>query len=174
MDKQRFNRLLKKMQKDENAFREVYEYYLPKIKYRVYSKFGGKVDFEDVAHDLFTRLLRLAAPPEVENPNAWIYRICDNISCDRLRGVGTQLPLDEIPEGTYSSYDGEILSDGEMDFFSLISMLDGESATIVKLVIWDDYSLKEVASMLGIKHGTARQKYSRALIRLRAYIKDIK
>lgn len=171
MRPQDFNRLLRQLKTSEAAFREIYEYYLPRIKYRVVSKYGGRVDFEDVAHDVFTKLIRMEAPPEVQSPNAWIYRICDNAVMDALRRTGREVGLNEdilsAPQ-TGPLTVGEVEADS--DFFSVLSHLGKEDAELVRLVIWEGYNLKEAAGLLGMGHGAARQRYSRALKKLKDYL----
>lgn len=171
MDSDTFNKYLRRMKTDEKAFRKIYKYYLPKIKYRVISKYGNSVDFEDVAHDVFTRLFRYDNYPFVENPTSWIYKICDNTVMDDLRKYRNETPLND---GMLSVQSSENLSEAEGDanFFGVLRNLDGESAEIVKLVFWDGYNLKEISAILGINYGTVRQKYSRALKKLRGILKN--
>ena len=171
MKPEAFNRLLRELKTSERAFRQIYEYYLPKIKYHVYRKYGNDVDFEDVAHELFTKLIRMESPPNVDNPTAWIYKICDNIILDEFRKNKQTLPIDERTASAPTA-GGFTLSETETnsDFFALLSQLDGESAEIVKLVIWDGYNLKEVSQLLNLSHGATRQKYSRALKKLKKYL----
>ena len=166
-----FNRLLKQLKGSEQAFRQIYEYYLPRIKYHVASKYGSRVDFEDVAHDLFTKLIRMESPPEVQSPTAWIYRICDNIVLDKLRRTRGEVELNESISAapiTGSLTEAEV--DSNADFFKILSHLDNESSQLVRLVVWDGYNLKEAAQILKIGYGAARQRYSRALKKLKDYL----
>lgn len=168
MTSEAFNKYLKRIRTDEKAFRAIYEYYLPKIKYHVLSKYGRSVDFEDVAHDAFTKLIRLEDPPEVENPTAWIYKICDNAANDQISARGGELPLDERvdaspPPSVKTLADAE----SESDYFSLVGKLERSDAEIVLLITFEGYNLKEAAEILGLSHVAARQKYSRALKKLK-------
>ncbi len=168
MDGKTFNGLLAKIKTDERAFRKIYEYYLPKIKYRILSKYGGQVDWEDVAHEFFVRLLKMPAPPFVESPTAWVYRSCENIAYDLVKN---QNRFTELDERTASAPDLNSASDEESDFFSALNLLEGDDREIVKLVIWDGYNLKEASAMLGLTHAAGRQKYSRALKKLKKLTK---
>ena len=171
MNAETFNKYLKQIRNSERAFREIYEYYLPKIKYHVKAKYGNGVDFEDVAHDVFTKLIRLADPPEVENPTAWIYRICDNAANDQLAAKRGEVPLDEkIGVSPPASVVTISAAESESDYFSLVNKLPEDDAEIVILVTWEGYNLKEAADILGLTHGAARQKYSRALKKLKAIL----
>ncbi len=168
MNSARFNKLFKRISDSESAFREIYEYFLPKIKYRVFSKYGNSVDFEDVAHDVFTRLLSIKDPPQVDNPIAYVYKICDNVALDHLRKKKSTVPLDE----NYGTSADEIaFEEGEMCFFSALKLIDEDSAGIVRMVLWEGYNLREVSEILGISYGAARQKYSRAVKKLKEKIK---
>ena len=157
MKPEAFNRLLRQLKTSEAAFRQFYEYYLPKIKYHVVSKYGGSVEFEDVAHEFFTKLIRMESPPNVDNPNAWVYRVCDNIALDMLRKTS---PFTELNEQITAApqQGGFTVSEAESnsDFFTLLSHLDEDSAELVRLVIWEGYNLKEAAAILGIGYGAAR------------------
>ena len=174
MNTEAFNRYLRQIRNSEQAFCKIYEYYLPKIKYHVISKYGNSVDFEDVAHDAFTRIIRLENPPEVENPTAWIYKICDNVANDHLQKKRGQISLDERLEAPPPASVITISSaESDLDYFTLLSMLDASDAEIVRLVTWEGYNLKEAADIMGISHGAARQRYSRALKKLGALLKNI-
>lgn len=169
MNSDKFNRYLAQLRTSEAAFKKIYEYYLPKLKVHVKAKFGNRVDFEDVAHDVFTRLIRADNLPEVESPTAWMYKICDNIALDHLRKNRYSMPFDEgiascsIEEEKYSA-------EGDGGYFSVLDHLQGEEREIVKLVTWDGYNLKEVSKILNVSHGSARQKYSRALKKLKSFL----
>lgn len=169
MNADTFNRYLSELKTSEAAFRKIYEYYLPKLKVHILSRFGRQVDFEDVAHDLFTKLIRADALPWVENPTAWMYKICDNLALDHLRRKDNGVPLDER---IASGLEGEsrLNAEGDTGFFDLLDRLDGDEREIVKLIIWEGYNLKEGAKLLKISHGAARQKYSRALKKLKGLL----
>ena len=171
MNSEAFNKYLKQMRTSEKAFRAVNEYYLPKIKYHVISLYGNSVDFEDVAHDAFTKMIRLENPPEVTNPTAWVYRICDNVANDYLREKKGIITLDERMEAPSTSVKTVSAAESEADYFTLIRKLGKEDSEIILLVTWEGYNLKEAAEILGLTHGAARQRYSRALKKLKAILK---
>ena len=113
----------------------------------------------------------MESPPLVENPTAWVFKICDNLVLDEMRKNQPTLPIEE--QVVSASTTGSLTvaeTESNTDFFSLLSRLDEESATIVKLSVWDGYNLKEIAKILNLSHGTARQKYSRALKKLKNYL----
>ena len=165
-----FNRCLAQIKTSESAFREIYEYYLPKIKYHLKFRFGDQVDFEDVAHDLFTRLIRMEKPPWVDNPTAWVYKICDNIALDAIKQKSGFTAIDERTAiSAQAQVDYERVEENSA-FFAVLRNIDSEDAELVKLIIWDGYNIKEAAKIIGVSHGAARQRYSRALKKLKMYL----
>ncbi len=176
MKAEEFNRLLGSISTNERSFRKIYEFYLPIIKLRVIGRFGKKADAEDVAHELFTKLIAMKNPPWVENPTAWIYRITDNIVLDMIK-KDRSVPVGELPFARAEADGYPYITDGvaaESRFFSLLSLLPADDAAVVSLVIWEGYSLKEAAAMLHAGYGATRQKYSRALKKLAKALKDDK
>lgn len=167
MNAEEFNRCLRLLRESEGAFRRIYEYYLPRIKRHLLSRFGRKVDFDDVAHEVFTRLLR-STPQYVEKPNAYIYRMCDNLALDEIRRRQRFAPLDE--RFAMADDGAEGLPDGG-GFFAIIDKLDGGDREIIELTEWEGYSLKEAAELLGIGYGAARQRRARAFKKLKAILK---
>jgi len=170
MNSETFNRYLRQIKSSEEAFRKIYEYYLPKLKYRVVSRYGRQVDFEDVAHDLFMKLIRTEDPPYVENPTAWIYRICDNIAYDHIRRRNRDVSLDDYLTATLPGGEGVERSEEASDFFGVLSNLDKDDRELVAMVLWEGFSLKECAEMLGAGYGAVRQRYSRALKKLKKHL----
>lgn len=169
MNAKRFNRCLSLISQDERAFREIYEYYLPKVKCHVLTRYGRQVDFEDVAHDLFTRLIGMKNPPEVANPTAWILRIADNVCLDAIRKSKYSSPFDDnlaAPTEAYG-YGTTERVDSNSAFFAILQKLKPDDAELMTLVFWYGYSLKDCAEILGITYPSARQRYSRALKQLR-------
>lgn len=173
MNAEKINRCLKRLRYDRDAFTEIYNFYLPKIKKRVLFRFGQKVDFEDVAHELFTKLITGDDFHYVESPTSWIYRICDNLCIDYLKKKGQTVNIDDVPPSELiceapETENGEFENEG---FFAIISSLDERSRQVIKLRHFDGYNLKEIAVLLNIPHANVRKIYSRALKKLKKILK---
>ncbi len=128
------------------------------------------MEFEDVAHEFFTRLIRMEKPPWVDNPTAWVYKICDNIALDLIRKNGFSDTIDERTAISAQAQEDFDSIEENSAFFAVLRNIDEEDAQLVKLVIWDGYNIKEAAKIMGINHGAARQRYSRALKKLKKYL----
>lgn len=48
-------------------------------------RFGLAGTADDALHDIYIRLQRLQAVPELDNPRAYLFRVASNVALDRLR-----------------------------------------------------------------------------------------
>lgn len=53
-----------------------------------------------------------------------------------------------------------------------ISELPQNQAELIKLVLWDGFTIVEAASIVGVRESTARGRYQRARLRLRQLLRD--
>jgi len=84
MNERDFNRVLKKIEYDKSGLSAIYAEYYPKIKIHLKRKFGKLVDSEDIAREVFLKLLRYKYSGPVKYPAAWLYKIAENIAVRAL------------------------------------------------------------------------------------------
>ena len=67
-----------------------------------------------------------------------------------------------------------IQDDSNLEFNSLMNLLDYDERIIVILYYIEGYKSREIAEILKIKHNTVRSKLHRAKLKLREYVKEEK
>ena len=105
----------------------------------------------------------------MDYPTAWVYKCCDNIALKILKSQDVFVELNEniVADTCPTPIDTSLYG----EFEAIIRDLDETTQKIIRLIYIDDYSYKEIAKILGIKYGTVRQKHSRAIIKLKNYLK---
>lgn len=162
MDAHKFNRQLKKMTTDRRALESIYEeYYLP-MKAHVQRRFGSLVNAEDIAQDVFLKLLSCGDQPYIEYPASWLYTMADNRAKDVLRATHRET---QLPEVLAASFDPDkTIVNAEMR--RALCVLEEDARYILYLHYWEGYSLKEIAQETGMSYTNVRAKVSRAYQKL--------
>ena len=147
MNANKFNALLKKLNTDKKSFEAIYEEFYPKIVFHLRRCFGNTVSAEDIAQELFLKLLHLNQKEAVRNPTAWLFTLSENLAKDALQKIHYELPLnDTLP---YTAVDTEkLIADAELNKF--FSVLDKNMQKILYMRYWEGYALKDIAAELGI------------------------
>lgn len=109
---------------------------------------------------------RRRLPTSDEERRAWAYGIARKVLANHQRGrirraladhalrTAAAAPIAPIPDEAFTAAEA----------LKLLSPRDQE---LVRLVIWEELSVADAGRALGIRPGTARTRYSRALSRLR-------
>ena len=105
--------------------------------------------------------------PESDNERrAWAYGIARKVLSNHRRGrvrrataddalrAAAAVPVPPIPDEAFTAAEA----------LKLLSLRDQE---LIRLIIWEELSVADAGRSLGIRPGTARTRYSRALTRLR-------
>lgn len=135
-----------------------------------YRLLGSRAEAEDVVQDVYVKWFEADTHP-IDNPAAWLTRVCTRHCIDQLRAarrqrveyVGTWLPepLHMIDESTPES-SLELASSLSTAFLLLLDRLAPRerAAYLLKEIFDMDYS--EVAAALGVQEATCRKLVSRA------------
>lgn len=117
---------------------------------------------EDVVQSTFERLLRKSPRFESrEHEKAWLIRTAIRICIDEARKASrTNVPLNEEITAAYSEESYELLD--------TIRQLPEKDRDAVYLYYYEEYTIKEIAKILGEREGTIRSRLSRARKKLRA------
>lgn len=158
---------------DQRAFEELYKMY-SKAMYNVALRITNHAEAaQEVLQDAFLKAF--------ENINhfdkkfsfgVWIKRIVINRSLDILKKNKQyllQLNDDNIPEEEVIE-ENEPIYDVDIIKKCILNLPDGYR-TILSLILFEDYSHKEVSSLLGISEGTSKSQYNRAKKKLIELIK---
>lgn len=162
MNPDKFNRLFKNLNTDKKAFEEVYTEYYPLTVLHLRRCYGNLISAEDIAHDLFVKLLKMEQRDYIEHPLSWVYKLADNMAVDEIR-KHKDVPLNELLSTPVNM---EFISDKE-EIKEYFSQLDESEVKILYMHFWEGYSFKEIAEILDIKYSNVRVKVCRAYKKFR-------
>ena len=122
---------------------------------------GDQAAAEDVAQDAFTAAFR--SWPQVracDAPGAWIRRVTCNRAASVLRRrlVEARAVL-RLARRTSSSIE---LDEGDAAFWQAVRRLPPRQAQVVALFYFADYSVRDIAAVLGCSEGAVKTHLSRA------------
>lgn len=123
------------------------------------------VDAEDAVQSVFLKLIRSRTDfNDFEHEKAWLIVAARNHCKDQLKHwwKSRRADMDSLPE-TYSRNDGE--PSGEV--LARLLSLPEKYKTALYLYYYEDYSVKEIAEMLGRKESTVLTRLSRGRERLK-------
>ncbi|HEY5980381.1 MAG TPA: sigma-70 family RNA polymerase sigma factor [Microlunatus sp.] len=122
---------------------------------------GNQSAAEDVAQDAFTAAFRqwrfVAA---CDSPSAWIRRVtCNRAASVLRRRLVEARALVRLAKRTSVSIE---LEEGDGAFWQAVRRLPSRQAQAVALFYFDDYSVRDIAAVLGCSEGTVKTHLSRA------------
>lgn len=157
MEKRRFNRLLKKIKRDEKAFDAIYDFYYKRIVYHLSRNYGKELA-EDIAHEFFLKLIKNNKEyNKIEKPTSWVYRCCENLAKTAIKKKSYNMPIED--NAVKSNFDFANIRNAEIR--ETISALDEISKKIVYLHYWEGYAFSEVAEIVGLSYDAVRQRHKR-------------
>src|SRR5262245_14585368 len=113
---------------------------------------GNREDAQDIAQTIFLRLLQRDFPPDLQrNPKAYLYRAALNLSLNAIRSrrrrieVNDAERLDKLAAPTESEAAEEL----HKRLYDAIAELDPEAAQILVLRYVHNYSIADIAKLLG-------------------------
>lgn len=154
----------------ERIFERHYE-----LMYRTaYSLTGSAADAEDIVQTIFVRLLNRDFPPDLSAaPERYLYRSAFNLSLNTIRGKrrevlsGNMEVFDTASDMGYTSAEDLAL---DQALRAALTMLNPAAAQIVILRYVHDYSLADIAKMLGTTRSTVAVSLFRSRSRLRKHL----
>jgi len=145
------------------------------LMYRTaYGLTGSAADAEDIVQTIFLRLLDRELPPDLNTtPERYLYRAAFNLSLNTIRDKRRQVLTDNIEDfdtawNTSDSSAEEVTLDRALH--DAIAKLNPAAAQIVILRYVHDYSLAEIAKMLGTTRSTVAVSLFRSRSRLRKHL----
>ncbi len=167
--------VLELMQKPSlQEFGQIFEEHYDLVYRTAYSITRTPQDAEDVAQTIFLRLLRRDSPPDLtKNPKGYFYRAAVNVSLKTVR-----LRERHVLSGDHEEFDvgaggGSADRNAEMDqrLWQAIAKLSEGAAQILILRYIHNYSLGEIATLLGTSRGTIAVSLFRSRARLKKLIR---
>jgi RNA polymerase sigma-70 factor (ECF subfamily) len=131
-------------------------------------------DAEDVVQTIFLQLLRREVPPDLtKNPRGYFYRAAVNLSLQAIRARRRHILRGDSEQLEASTESGNSDFDEEMDrrLWDAIAQLNEGAAQILILRYIHNYSLANIARVLGTTRSTVAVSLFRSRSRLKQLIR---
>lgn len=166
MKEREFNGLLKKIHCDSRAIETLYFYYYPRIVRHIGIKYSFIIA-EDVAQEFFLQLIQKCDKQEyVKYPTSWVYTCAENIAKRKIQS-----------ESKYTYLLQETVAAKKDDIFNklfaedILKYLNKTEQQIIYLYYWEGYNQTEISNILKLTHSNVRQIHSRAIKKLKKWLK---
>ncbi len=164
-------------------FAQIFEEHYDLAYRTAYSITRNAEDAEDVVQTIFLRLLRREIPPDLNrNPKGYFYRAAVNISLKTIRSkqrhvlMGDTGELDragvkESQSGSQRNAERDANDEWDQRLWQAIAGLHETAAQILVLRYVHDFSLADIAKLLGTSRGTVAVSLFRSRARLKKLIR---
>lgn len=162
---------------ERKAFHELY-YLYAKTMFNISLRIvNNAAEAEEVLQDSFLKVFKnIGSYDPAFSFGAWLKRIVINGSLDVLKKKKLLLvPLDEIRHAQEDYNPDSSREETNFDVENVrkcVAELPDGYRTILSLFVFEDYSHKEIAELLGINEGTSKSQYNRAKKRLIELVKQ--
>jgi RNA polymerase sigma-70 factor, ECF subfamily len=163
---------------DTEAFAEVYDEYHQKIYRYIFFKVPSSEIAEDLTGQVFLKFWEhiRVAEKKVENLQAFLYSIAHNLVIDYYRTRKQDVDISAMSEAADESHEdiiSQVEDSGDLEKVrqGLVKLSD-EYNEIITLHYVEDYSIKEIAHLLGKTENNIRVTLHRALKSLRNEVGD--
>lgn len=172
LDPEREKLLLERAFKAPDAFRKIYEHYLPRVYAYVVYRVARKQDAEDLVSETFFKVVDRLGTFEWRGEgtfSAWLFRITKNNIADYYREAGRvdkEVSLDELSElAPDNLLPYETIRQKEKFVFlrQLIRALPPRRQEIIQLKFFGGLRNNEIAQVLGIDERTVASHLCRGL-----------
>jgi RNA polymerase sigma-70 factor, ECF subfamily len=158
---------------DREAMTRLCETYWPVAWKGAYAVLLDRTLSDDATQEAMLRVLRALDTFDETRPLApWIRRIAVNQALDQLRRDRRLVPVPEPPEDAGQAPWSEDANELHVAAAEAVAALPPERRVVTVLHYWLDYSLLEIADVLGLPVGTVMSRISRARTELRDSLKE--
>ncbi len=163
---------------DSQVIGAIYDKYFPEIYRYVRYRISDEYVAEDIASDVFMRLLQAVQDKRGPRSNlkAWLLATASHIVTDHIRRTYRR-PTEALPEDLLdpASFPGDEFDRRERarEFRQAFSRLTSEQQHVLALRFGDGYSLEETASLLKKKVNAVKALQFRALAALQRNIGEV-
>ena len=153
---------------DRAAFAQLYVGCKDALYRYAYFKLGNEPDAQDAVSSCVVEAYRgIAALKDEKAFKSWLFRILYRECCDILRRRIRGRSCDSIDDIQIADERSLSLAP---ELSEALGILAEDEREIVLLATVAQYNSREIADMLGLKHGTVRSKLSRALAKMRTFL----
>lgn len=134
----------------------------------------GRIDPQDLAQEVYVRLLRVEQLEQIKEPQAYLYRVASNVAAEwRMRAVHSKPHSDAEVDALVTESTPESLLDDAQFSAQLDSALN-KMTPMVRAVIYlklrEDLSHEQIAEHLGITPRMVRRMLTTGYAQLRANV----
>ncbi len=138
------------------------------------AKCGGKTEnAEDIFGEVFFQLLKYLNKGktfnDINHEKAWLIRVTLNCSKVIFRTYSSGNSAELSQEQFYAMMDNET-----SEIFDAVMELPQKYRVVIHLFYYEEYSIKEIAEIIGVKENTVKSRLSRARKMLKKDIADRK
>lgn len=165
-------------QDDKGHALQWFEDFLALIRHALSSKIGNESDIDDLAQEVYLRLLRVPKPELVESPKAYVYRVAMNVAHEWMQSSARRLPhssgeLAEIlaresTEGDHAKFERRLLVQ------KTLAELPKASATALILHTRDNLTYEEIAVHMGVSRRAVKRYVANGYAELREALVDLR
>lgn len=134
----------------------------------------GRIDPQDLAQEVYVRLLRVEKLEQIKEPQAYLYRVASNVAAEwRMRAVHSKPHSDAELETLVTTATPESLLDDEQFSTQLDAALQTMTPmvrAVIYLKLREDMSHEEIAEHLAITPRMVRRMLTTGYAQLRARI----
>jgi RNA polymerase sigma-70 factor (ECF subfamily) len=134
----------------------------------------GRIDPQDLAQEVYVRLLRVEQLEQIKEPQAYLYRVASNVAAEwRMRAVHSKPHSDAeldalVAESTPESLLDDAQFSAQLD--SALSKMTPMVRAVIYLKLREDLSHEQIAEHLGITPRMVRRMLTTGYAQLRANI----
>lgn len=133
-----------------------------------------RIDPQDLAQEVYVRLLRVEQLEQIKEPQAYLYRVASNVAAEwRMRAVHAKPHSDDELDALVTESTPESLLD-DAQFSSQLDAALKKMAPMVRAVVYlklrEDLSHEQIAEHLGITPRMVRRMLTTGYAQLRANI----
>jgi RNA polymerase sigma-70 factor (ECF subfamily) len=134
----------------------------------------GRIDPEDLAQEVYVRLLRVEQLEQIKEPQAYLYRVASNVAAEwRMRAVNARPHSDaELDNLVTTATPDSLLDDAQFaaQLDSALQAMTPMVRAVVYLKLREDMSHEEIAGHLGITTRMVRRYLTTGYAHLRERI----
>lgn len=159
----------KMMTNEENEFfAQAYDEYAQMLYRIAYLHTGSLQESEDILQEVFIKLIYNSPHfKNEEHKKAWLIRVTTNKCKDYIKSSrANNLPLNENILSNKSE------SDKTIDIQSKIISMDEKYKTVIYLFYYEDYTVKQISSVLRLSESAVKMRLKRAREILKKELKN--
>lgn len=141
--------------KDNEALALIYKSTLPKIRNYILRNSGTDDDVKDVFQDavvIFYRRVKTGKIDEMLNIDGFLYSVSRNLYLNHISRYASRtlrIPIDADHESTEDFFQELLVKEKEVQMDNLLSRLGDSCMKILKMALFQHYTMKEIAKKLG-------------------------